>query len=207
MARGKNSSAQNAQPAKNYHCMNIGAVQQDLNVNIENGLSTSEAEKRLAEYGTNEMRGGGRPSAFKILFRQLANIMTLILTAAVVVAFVTKDWIEAAVVIAIIILNTAIGFFQEFKAEKTMDSLRKMSSPTSRVLRNGHQIVVPTIDLVPGDVLYLETGDVVGADCRLFEVFNFETDEALLTGEALPIAKEVDSFTDPELPLGDRINL
>ncbi|KAJ2325487.1 hypothetical protein GGH92_010441, partial [Coemansia sp. RSA 2673] len=88
-----------------------------------------------------------------------------------------------------------------------MDSLRKMSSPTSRVMRNGHQVVVPTVDLVPGDVLYLETGDVIGADCRLFEVFNFETDEALLTGEALPIPKEVAAFEDPELPLGDRINL
>ncbi|ORX74432.1 calcium ATPase [Linderina pennispora] len=151
--------------------MNIGAVQQDLNVNIENGLSTSEAEKRLAEYGTNEMRGGGRPSAFKI-----------------------PDWIEAAVVIAIIILNTAIGFFQEFKAEKTMDSLRKMSSPTSRVLRNGHQIVDPydrSLFLATSCISRPET--VVGADCRLFE--------------ALPISKEVDSFTDPELPLGDRINL
>lgn len=107
----------------------------------------------------------------------------------------------------VIIINTAIGFFQEFKAEKTMDSLRKMTSPTSRVIRNGHQVVVPTIDLVPGDVLYLESGDVVGADCRLFEVFNFEVDEALLTGESLPIPKEVAAFDDPELPLGDRINL
>ncbi|KAJ1899156.1 hypothetical protein LPJ71_006038, partial [Coemansia sp. S17] len=109
--------------------------------------------------------------------------------------------------IGVIAFNTAVGFLQEFKAEKTMDSLRKMSSPTSRVLRNGHQVVVPTMDLVPGDVLYLESGDVIGADCRLFEVFNFDTDEALLTGEALPISKEVAAFADPELPLGDRINL
>ncbi|KAJ1814900.1 hypothetical protein LPJ56_002862, partial [Coemansia sp. RSA 2599] len=95
----------------------------------------------------------------------------------------------------------------EFKAEKTMDSLRKMSSPTSRVLRSGQQVVIPTIDLVPGDVLYLESGDVIGADSRLFEVFNFDTDEALLTGEALPISKQTAPFDDPEIPLGDRINL
>ncbi|KAJ2769229.1 hypothetical protein GGI18_005440, partial [Coemansia linderi] len=111
------------------------------------------------------------------------------------------------VLIGVIAFNTAVGFLQEFKAEKTMDSLRKMSSPTSRVLRNGHQVVVPTMDLVPGDILFLESGDVIGADCRLFEVFNFDTDEALLTGETLPISKEVAAFTDPELPLGDRINL
>ncbi|KAJ2583241.1 hypothetical protein EV177_010193, partial [Coemansia sp. RSA 1804] len=88
-----------------------------------------------------------------------------------------------------------------------MDALRKMSSPTSRVLRNGHQVVVATMDLVPGDVLYLESGDVVGADCRVFDVFNYETDEALLTGETLPVAKEEDVLDDPEMALGDRINL
>ncbi|KAJ2854117.1 hypothetical protein J3B02_002830 [Coemansia erecta] len=88
-----------------------------------------------------------------------------------------------------------------------MDSLRKMSSPTSRVLRSGQLAVIPTIDLVPGDVLYLESGDVVGADCRLLEVFNFDTDEALLTGEALPISKQTEPFEDAEMPLGDRINL
>ncbi|KAJ1802357.1 hypothetical protein LPJ77_005752, partial [Coemansia sp. RSA 2523] len=192
---------------KPYHCMNIERIQSELDVNVTTGLTPSDAEQRLTVYGLNEMRGGGRPSAFKILIRQLANLMTLILIAAVAIAFAIKDWIEAGVVIGVIVLNTAVGFAQEFKAEKTMDSLRKMTSPTSRVLRSGHQIVVPTVDLVPGDVIYLESGDVVGADCRLFEVFNLETDEALLTGEALPIPKTVDTFDDVELPLGDRINL
>ncbi|KAJ2828080.1 hypothetical protein IWW50_001565 [Coemansia erecta] len=187
--------------------MAIERIQDELDTNVNTGLVPSEAERRLTVYGPNEMRGGGRPSAFKILIRQLANLMTLILIAAVAIAFAIKDWIEAGVVIGVIIANTAVGFAQEFKAEKTMDSLRKMTSPTSRVLRSGHQIVVPTADLVPGDVIYLESGDVVGADCRLFEVFNLETDEALLTGEALPIAKTVETFDDPELPLGDRINL
>ncbi|KAJ1899162.1 hypothetical protein LPJ66_002291 [Kickxella alabastrina] len=187
--------------------MNTSQVLDDLGANLENGLSTSEVERRLTVYGTNEMRGGGRPSWLKILLRQLANIMTVILIAAIVVAFVIKDWIEASVLIGVIVFNSAVGFVQEFKAEKTMDSLRKMSSPTSRVLRGGHQVVVPTIELVPGDIIYLESGDVIGADCRLFEVFNFDTDEALLTGEALPVSKEVDSFDDPEISLGDRINL
>ncbi|KAJ2688228.1 hypothetical protein IWW39_002354 [Coemansia spiralis] len=206
MFKGKEKQA-DVQPVKLYHILEPDQVFIDLDVNPATGLSTSEAERRLALHGTNEMRGGGRPSAFKILLRQLANLMTLILIAAIVVAFVIKDWIEAGVLIGVIAFNTAVGFLQEFKAEKTMDSLRKMSSPTSRVLRNGHQVVVPTMDLVPGDILFLESGDVIGADCRLFEVFNFDTDEALLTGETLPISKEVAAFTDPELPLGDRINL
>ncbi|KAJ1770593.1 hypothetical protein IW140_002979 [Coemansia sp. RSA 1813] len=187
--------------------MDVIQTQSDLDVDTNTGLSTSEAERRLTVYGPNQMRGGGGPNAFKILFRQVANLMTVILVAAVIVAFVTKDWIEAGVVIGVIVLNTTIGFLQEFKAEKTMDALRKMSSPTSRVLRNGHQIVIATMDLVPGDILYLETGDVVGADCRLFEIFNYETDEALLTGETLPVAKEEPVLGDPEMPLGDRINL
>ncbi|KAJ2803200.1 hypothetical protein H4R20_002985 [Coemansia guatemalensis] len=187
--------------------MEADQVLREFDVDIDTGLTTSEAERRLTVYGPNEMRGGGRPSALKLLFRQLANFMTVILIAAVAIAFAIKDWIEAGVVIAVIVFNTAVGFAQEFKAEKTMDSLRKMTSPTSRVLRSGHQIVVPTMDLVPGDIIYLESGDVVGADCRLFDIFNLETDEALLTGEALPIAKEPEPFDDPELPLGDRINL
>ncbi|KAJ2099018.1 hypothetical protein IW146_005376 [Coemansia sp. RSA 922] len=206
MFKGKKKQT-NDQPQKLYHILDTDQVFIDLDVNHTTGLSTSEAERRLTVHGTNEMRGGGRPSAFKILIRQLSNLMTLILIAAIVVAFVIKDWVEAGVLIGVIAFNTAVGFLQEFKAEKTMDSLRKMSSPTSRVLRNGHQVVVPTMDLVPGDILYLESGDVIGADCRLFEVFNFDTDEALLTGEALPISKEVAAFADPELPLGDRINL
>ncbi|KAJ1723130.1 hypothetical protein LPJ53_002494 [Coemansia erecta] len=204
--RGKKAD-KSTRAIKPYHCMDIDQVVDDLGVSLDTGLSASEAERRLTVYGVNEMRGGGRPSAFKILIRQLTNIMVIILVAAIVVAFVTKDWIEAGVLIGVIGFNTAVGFFQEFKAEKTMDSLRKMSSPTSRVLRSGQQVVVPTIDLVPGDILYLESGDVVGADCRLFEVFNFDTDEALLTGEALPISKRVAAFSDPELPLGDRTNL
>ncbi|KAJ2780246.1 hypothetical protein H4R18_003558 [Coemansia javaensis] len=205
--RGRAAAAATAASTKAYHCMDVAQAAADLDVDTAAGLATSEAERRLTVHGPNEMRGSGRPSALKILFRQLANLMTVILIAAVAIAFAIKDWIEAGVVIGVIILNTAVGFAQEFKAEKTMDSLRKMTSPTSRVLRNGHQIVVPTADLVPGDIVYLESGDVVGADCRLFDVFNLEADEALLTGEALPIAKEADAFGDPELPLGDRINL
>ncbi|KAJ2550374.1 hypothetical protein EV175_004094, partial [Coemansia sp. RSA 1933] len=229
---------------KQYHCMDVAQTEGNLDVDTSTGLSTSEAERRLTVHGPNQMRGGGGPNAFKILLRQVANLMTVILVAAVIVAFVTKDWIEAGkqttmancllviriyintkpqeefhcasstervsnvgVVIGVIVLNTTIGFMQEFKAEKTMDALRKMSSPTSRVLRNGHQIVVATMDLVPGDILYLESGDVVGADCRLFDIFNYETDEALLTGETLPVAKEEPVLRDPEMPLGDRINL
>ncbi|KAJ2645103.1 hypothetical protein GGF44_000168 [Coemansia sp. RSA 1694] len=180
MFKRRKANANNVQPVKLYHCLETDQVFHDLDVTPATGLSTSEAERRLTVYGANEMRGGGRPSALKILIR---------------------------VLIGVIAFNAAVGFLQEFKAEKTMDSLRKMSSPTSRVLRNGHQVVVPTIDLVPGDILYLESGDVIGADCRLFEVFNFDTDEALLTGEALPISKEIAAFSDPELPLGDRINL
>ncbi|KAI9504479.1 Na+/K+ P-type ATPase [Coemansia spiralis] len=207
MFNNKNKSKEAGAVKKLYHCLDISQTSNELNVDTDTGLSTSEAEHRLTIYGPNQMRGGGRPSVLKILFRQVANLMTVILLAAVIVAFVTKDWIEAGVVIGVILLNSTIGFLQEFKAEKTMDALRKMSSPTSRVLRNGHQIVVPTIDLVPGDILYLESGDVVGADCRLFDIFNYEADEALLTGETLPVVKESDVLNDPEIPLGDRINL
>ncbi|KAJ1918952.1 hypothetical protein H4219_002308 [Mycoemilia scoparia] len=176
-------------------------------VETEIGLTPEDVLDRRAEHGTNELKGDGGVSALTILFRQIANIMTLILMAAFIVSFVVKDFVEGAVICLVILTNVTIGFFQEFKAEKTMESLRKMTSPTCRVLRDGHQTVVPTMDLVPGDIVFLQMGDVVGADCRLFEVFNLEADEALLTGETLPVEKEIETIDDTECPLGDRINM
>src|SRR5271168_2707821 len=105
------------------------------------------------------------------------------------------------------LVNISIGFFQEYKAEKTMDSLRKLSSPTGSVLRSSEMESVPSITIVPGDIVTLKTGDVVPADIRLFESMNFETDEALLTGESLPVAKSVTATYDHDIGVGDRLNM
>jgi Na+-exporting ATPase len=111
------------------------------------------------------------------------------------------------VILFIIIMNAAIGFWQEFNAEQTMEALRNMSSPTAQVIRDETRCTIPNNQAVPGDIMIFEDGDVIGADCRLFEVFNLETDEALLTGESLPVQKNLIRINKEEEALGDRLNM
>ncbi|CAB4494542.1 unnamed protein product [Rhizophagus irregularis] len=124
-----------------------------------------------------------------------------------VISFVFKDYVEGAVIAFVAVTNTLIGFTQEYSAEKTMESLRRMASPTTRVIRGDSLISVSTRDIVIGDIIVFEEGDVIGADARLFEVFNLEVDEALLTGESIPVAKSVNEIEDHDKPLGDRIDM
>lgn len=180
-----------------------------LNTDGDDGLSEQEAQSRLTKVGPNELAGGPGVSAVRILMRQIFNAMVLVLIMAMVVTFAIKSWIEAGVVTAVVVINIIVGFMQEYSAEKTMDSLRSLSSPTASVVRGGTSKVIRSLDIVPGDVVELKTGDTVPADLRLFEAMNFETDEALLTGESLPVAKNADaSFTkEGEAGVGDRINM
>ncbi|KAI8993380.1 potassium/sodium efflux P-type ATPase [Pilobolus umbonatus] len=190
-----------------YHTMDIETVAQLTKSDPENGLSDSIIEERHIEVGYNEMEGEGGVSPIKLLLRQFLNIMVLILLIAMVVSFVFKDYIEGGVILAIMFLNAFVGFMQEYKAEKTMDSLRQMASPTAQVIRDGHQKTVATRDLVVGDLLLLKSGDVVGADCRIIEAFNMDVDEALLTGESMPVNKAVEKIQGYDVPLGDRVNM
>ncbi|KAL8627211.1 hypothetical protein Q9189_007086 [Teloschistes chrysophthalmus] len=124
-----------------------------------------------------------------------------------VVSFAIKSWIEGGVISAVVILNIVVGFFQEFQAEKTMDSLRSLSSPTANAIRDGRNITVPTAEVVLGDLVEMKTGDTIPADVRLIEAVNFEADETLLTGESLPVRKDAEVVLDEELTAGDRINV
>lgn len=123
------------------------------------------------------------------------------------VSFGIGSYIEGGVITAVIMLNIVVGFLQEFQAEKTMDSLRSLSSPTASSIRNGQNITVPTVEIVPGDLVEMKTGDTVPADVRLIEAVNFETDEALLTGESLPVRKDAEASLEEDLSAGDRINV
>ncbi|GAB7353170.1 hypothetical protein MBLNU459_g3700t2 [Dothideomycetes sp. NU459] len=123
------------------------------------------------------------------------------------VSFGIRSWIEGGVIAGVIGINITVGFLQEFKAEKTMDSLRSLSSPTASAVRDGKTVSVPTAEIVPGDMVEMKTGDTIPADVRLIEAVNFETDEALLTGESLPVRKEADSVFDEDTGPGDRLNV
>ncbi|KAI7898759.1 potassium/sodium efflux P-type ATPase [Cokeromyces recurvatus] len=190
-----------------YHTMKIEAVAQLLKSDLQDGLKESVVAEKRTQYGYNEMEGDGGVNPIKLMLKQFLNIMVLILVIAMVVSFVFKDYVEAGVIAFIMVLNAGIGFAQEYKAERTMESLRQMASPTSQVIRDGQQKTIATRDLVPGDIIILKNGDVVGADCRVIESFNMDIDEALLTGESLPVNKVADVLENTEVPLGDRINM
>ncbi|KAH8760576.1 potassium/sodium efflux P-type ATPase [Diaporthe sp. PMI_573] len=192
------------QPA---HCLTLAEVVDELRADPSNGLSNDEAHRRLAEYGKNDLGEAQKVSPLRILISQVANAMTLVLILAMAVSFGIKSWIEGGVVAGVILLNIVVGFFQEYSAEKTMDSLRSLSSPTASVIRDGLSQTVASSDLVPGDLVELKTGDTIPADVRVFEAVNFETDEALLTGESLPVRKKEDVTFEVATGPGDRLNV
>ncbi|KAK5173731.1 P-type ATPase [Saxophila tyrrhenica] len=189
------------------HNLPWATVAEELKADTDDGLTADEAKKRLEEYGNNELGDAGGVNPGKILLRQVANAMTLVLIMAMAVSFGIGSYIEGGVIAGVIGINITVGFVQEFQAEKTMDSLRSLSSPTATAVRNGETISVPTKEIVPGDMVELKTGDTIPADVRLVEAVNFESDEALLTGESLPVRKETETTFDADTGPGDRLNV
>jgi Na+-exporting ATPase len=179
----------------------------ELKADVLSGLSPEEAKRRLEEYGSNDLGEAEGVQPIKIVIAQVANAMTMVLILAMAVSFGIQSWIEGGVVAAVIALNIVVGFFQEYSAEKTMDSLRSLSSPTASVVRGGEAKVVPSGEIVPGDLVEVKMGDTIPADLRLIEAKNFETDEALLTGESLPVRKSENSVFDDATGPGDRLNV
>ncbi len=170
------------------------------------GLSGQEAARRLAQYGPNELREGGKKSTLRIFLEQFLDFLVIILIIAAVVSAVLGDVESMVVILAVITMNAILGTVQTVKAEASLDSLKQMSAPTAKVLRDGKILQIPGREVVPGDVVVLEAGDAVCADGRLLECASLKTAEAALTGESLPVEK----LTDPipgDVPLGDRKNM
>ncbi|KAI9734871.1 MAG: hypothetical protein M1834_001951 [Cirrosporium novae-zelandiae] len=182
-------------------------VVRQLSTNVDDGLHNAEAEGRLQKYGTNELEGGSGVQLWKVILEQIFNAMVLVLIVSMIVSFAIQSWIEGGVITTVIALNVIVGSYQEYGAEKTMDSLRSLSSPSATVVRDGKSFVIPSMKLVPGDLIELKMGDTIPADVRLVEAKNFEADEALLTGESLPVAKSADSIFDEDTGPGDRLNM
>ncbi|OQD86234.1 hypothetical protein PENANT_c008G10038 [Penicillium antarcticum] len=193
-----------SQPA---HSLTYTDVISELGTDSDDGLTSGEVKLRLEKYGENMLEGDEGVSLAKIVIRQIANAMMLVLIIAMAVSFGIQSWIEGGFIAAVIALNIVVGVYQDYAAEKTMDSLRSLSSPTGVVSRDGKTSTVPANEIVPGDMVELKVGDTVPADVRLVEAFNFETDEALLTGESLPVQKEADATFDAETGPGDRLNI
>ncbi|KAI0508525.1 hypothetical protein F5B22DRAFT_390407 [Xylaria bambusicola] len=182
-------------------------VAKHLGSDLEKGLSSSQVTELQQKYPPNELDVGGAIPWYKIFIKQLLNAMILVLFFALVLSFVVGDYIEGGVLAAVIVLNVSIGFFQEYGAEKKMDALRALSSPSAMVLRDGKTTVIANAEVVPGDIVILKMGDTIPADVRLFEAMNLAADEQSLTGESVPVEKVVDCLEDTELGIGDRINI
>jgi len=191
----------------NWHLIDIETALQALNSNRALGLLPEEARRRLAEHGQNELieRGGRTP--LQILWEQLTASMVLILVAAAIAAALLGDVKDAIVILAIVLLYAILGFTQEYRAEQAMAALKKMAVPSVKALRNGQWMEHSARDLVPGDIIQLETGGVLPADVRLLEAVNLKIQEAALTGESEPVSKNVAPMEGQDLPLGDRRNM
>ena len=178
-----------------------------LDTNQEAGLSNQEAERRLETHGFNELVETGKKNPWRILWEQMTSIMVVILIIAAIISLALDEYIDAIVITAIILINAAIGFQQEYKAEEAMAALKKMAVPLVKVRREGHVREISARELVPGDILLLEAGNLLPADCRLVESVNLRVEEAALTGESVPVEKEAKFVAESDVPLGDRLNM
>ncbi|MBN1351799.1 cation-translocating P-type ATPase [candidate division KSB1 bacterium] len=182
-------------------------VLSELNTDSSAGLSEAEAERQLQQFGPNELIESGRRSAFGILFDQLKEVMVVILILAAVISLFLHEYIDAVVILIIVILNTALGFWQEFNAENAIAALKKLAVPNIRVRRGGTEKSISTKDLVPGDIMMVEAGNIVPADARLIDVANLKVQEATLTGESLAAEKNTEVLDGENLAPGDRKNM
>jgi len=178
-----------------------------LETDPQSGLTDDEVKKRISKYGTNELKEEEKKSFLSKLLAQFSDFLILILIGAALISFFVGEGKDAVVILAIVILNALLGLYQEGKAEKALEALKKMASPTAKVIRNGHLTEVPASTLVPGDIVSLDAGDIIPADLRLLESSNLKVEEASLTGESVPVEKDSEALYQEDISLGDRKNM
>jgi Ca2+-transporting ATPase len=192
---------------KLWHARPAADVASHLRTSPRTGLSADEAAARLRRYGPNALSQVGARRGIKIFLSQFTDFLVLVLIGACIVSAFLGEYVDAAAILAIVMLNGILGFVQEFRAEKSLQALREMAAPKAAVVREGHETVVDTRDVVPGDLVRLRAGDRIPADLRLVEGHNLQVDEAALTGESLAVEKEAGVELDDDMPLADRRNM
>lgn len=186
--------------------METTQVLEELRTDLQKGLSEDETKKRLERYGYNELKKEKRVSPLALFFNQFKNILILILLIAIVLSALIGELVDGAIIGIIVVFCVLLGFVQEYRAERALEALKKMLSPTITVLRGGKEEEVPSKELVPGDILLLEAGDKIPADARLLENHSLQCDEAPLTGESIPIGKDLKPQAE-EVRVSDRNNM
>lgn len=190
----------------NWHQQKIETALDTLQ-STEAGLTTSEATRRLDQFGPNALKEKGRKSLGMMLLDQFKDFMILVLISAAFIAGVIGEPVDSIAIAVIVVLNAILGFVQEYRAEKAMAALKKLSAPSAVIVRDGQSTTVPAEKLVPGDIVLLEAGKIIPADLRLIETAQLQVQEATLTGESLPVEKNTASLDTPDLSLGDRLNM
>ncbi|HOU13424.1 MAG TPA: cation-translocating P-type ATPase [Anaerolineae bacterium] len=190
-----------------WHALSIEAAAEKLGADTRSGLTTAEAKKRLETYGYNELEEKKPPTFFERLWESITEFIVMILIVSAVISAILGDYVEAAAIIAIVILNTAISIIQDTRAEQALAALKKMAAPEAHVIRDGTRVMVPSRELVPGDLVLLEAGSIVPADLRLVQSMNLKAEEASLTGESVPVNKNAQHTLDAAAGLGDQHNM
>ncbi len=190
-----------------WHTLSTTQLLDTLHVPDEKGLTNEVAVERLATYGPNELKAAKKISALLLLAEQFKNVLILILLGAGLLSGILGHSLEAAAITIIVLFAVLLGFIQEYRAEKAIESLRKLAAPTALVMRDGEETELPASQLVPGDIIVIATGDKIPADARLLEAVNLKIDEAALTGESVATEKKQHELNVINLPVGDRTNM
>lgn len=188
-----------------WHSKSKEEIFEELKVSKE-GLTSGQAAKRIRELGPNQISKKKKTPLIFIFLKQFNSPLIYVLFVAMIISFVFGHLVDAYVILTIVLINATIGFIQERKAEKAIDALKKLIVSYAKVYRNNQLIKVPSENLVPGDLIFLEEGDKIPADARLIEMKNFRTQEASLTGESFPVEKDL-KILEKSVPLADRINM
>ncbi|QLL32177.1 hypothetical protein HG536_0C03450 [Torulaspora globosa] len=207
--RSSNNSSSIDFEFTDFHTLTAAEAAEKLATDLDKGLSGTEFEHRVKEIGENSLGDDAKIDYKAMAIHQICNAMILVLIISMIIAFAIRDWITGGVIAFVVGINVVIGIYQECKASKTMNSLKTLSSATAHILRDGRSENVGSKGVVPGDICLVKVGDTIPADLRLISSSNFETDEALLTGESLSVVKDPDAVysLEEDTPIGDRLNL
>lgn len=193
-------------PIEFPHAEEEEKIAQLLQANQQNGLTEQEVKKRIEEYGLNSYKAQKQKSVFLVLIDQFKSPIVLLLVVAATLSFFFEHWLEGFSIVGVLFITAALGFFMELQARRSMDALKEMDVSVSKVFRGNSVIEIPSENIVPGDILLVEAGDIVPADGRLFELNQFEADESALTGESLPVTKKLETL-EKNSGIADQVNM
>ncbi|MDF0725244.1 calcium-translocating P-type ATPase, SERCA-type [Cytobacillus sp. S13-E01] len=191
----------------NWYEMRNEEIEEKINTDFQEGLSDKEVQLRQRQLGFNELKEAERPSALLVFLEQFKDFMVVVLLAATLISGLLGEYIDAIAIMAIVLINGILGFFQERKAEKSLHALKELSAPQVFVLRNKQWVRIPSREVVPGDVVKFTSGDRIGADIRIIDAKSLEIEESALTGESVPVPKFVEPITGDNVNIGDQENM